>query len=787
MIDIKNIEGSVIISVEADENAISHEELMQSDYIQLSWQSDENVTLPAGAYVDYGTEKYRLLEPYTPAQQDECTYQYTPQFQSRIMNWDKQITPVYTYEEDGTTVKSRDMDWEFTGSPADAMYLVKQAIKNETGEDWTIQLSVSLPATITITSQSASIFSVLNSIATECNTEWWGDKKTNTLYLSKCIHGEPIKLEVGDNVQVPSVTSDSEGYYTRFYAFGSTRNIVQGTAQSGAVVNNRLTLDPSKYPGGYKDIRPGLRPEEVFVKTLFFDDVYPSSKLTISDVRARLRYRLDNAGNKIKIGGTDEEPIYEQYAIWYFQIADFTFDPSTIIEGLNLSVSFQSGQLNSRDFELTYHEKTETVSDANDVTPFEIHAGDYEIIIDETSGQIIPGVAYIIPQDGDSIILYNIEMPSEYTASAQAELETELDKEMAKYLEDNNTYQMSSDPTRFYAQGTDIQMGQAVTYVNGEKTLSTRVQMVEKRLDLPCYQTIKVGNKIIKGNTQQLKDEVASVNQNIDVIKAFNELSASLSQAYANAQREMIEGFAAIRNMWQFDPQDPSAIFSIYNVYSLREVAAGGASSGSGGSGGEGGLDENQLWAILGNTGTQQISKTHLTDALAGYATEAWLAGKGYLTSASLSGYATQSWVTAQGYITNAALEGYATQSWVTAQGYITNEALNGYATTSELENYVKTTVFSSTIETLNKNISSKLDASIFNELFEKVVEGGETFIKAKYNLFSVAEVSAGGAGSGSGSSGGGIDEAQLWSILGNTGKEQISKTHLTDALNGYA
>lgn len=673
MIDIKNIDGSVLFSVLPDDSAVFHEELMASDYVKLSWDSDVYQVIPAGAYIEYEGERYKLLENYTPTQQDECTYQYTPQFQSRVMNWDKQITPVYTYEEDGTTVKSREMDWEFTGSPADAMYIVKQAIKNETGEDWTIQLAESLPATITISSQSASIFATLNTIANECDTEWWADKKTNTLYLSKCIFGDAVKLEVGDNVQVPTITNDSEGYFTRFYAFGSTRNITQdydsGQA-TNSIVNKRLTLNPTKYPNGYKDIKDGLKPDEVFVKVLYFDEIYPSSKLTISDVRARLKYRLDNNGQKIRIGGTDSEPIYEQYAIWYFQIEGFTFNPSTdVIEGLNLSASFESGQLAGRDFELTYHEKASNVNDAADVTAFNIKAGDYEIVIDESSGTIIPGTSYIIPQDGDSLVLFNIVMPDEYVTSAQDELEKALDKAMLSYTEDNNSYQMPSDPTRFYENNTDIQMGQAVTFVNGGKTLSTRAQMVEKRLDLLCYQTIKIGNKIIKGNTQQLKDEVASVNQNLDVIKAFNELSSSLSQAYANAQREMIEGFASIKNLWtlETDEQGNKYAYTQYDIFGKGGITA--YTSGKpqvpsifdglpldnvtiwknpstglieviGGTGGGGNFDSSKMWELLSASTTEQINKSHLTTALSGYATESWVTSKNYATKATtLAGY----------------------------------------------------------------------------------------------------------------------------------------------------
>lgn len=617
-IDIYGISGDVICSVLITKDAVSHEELMTSDYIQLSWNDDKTIVLPAGAYIIYQDEKYSLIEPYLPLRENEAEYKYTPQFHSRIMIWDKIPVPLYTYESDGFTIKSREMAWDFTGSPADAMYMVKQAIKNETGEDWTIQLSESLPATITISSQSTSIFSNLNNIAEECETEWWTDKKTNTLYLSECKYGTPIKLIVGENVSVPSVSESKDGYYTRFYAFGSTRNITQEYDSGQAtnhIANKRLGLDPTKYPGGFKDIKghfengvftSDLMPGEIFIKTLFFDKIFPSSKLTISDVRARLKYRLDNNGNKIKIGGTDDEPVYEQYAIWYFQIENFNFDKESIIDGKNLSVSFESGQLAGRDFELKYYDKPEKKNDEADVTTFEIKTGDYKIIIDESTGNIIPGLSYIIPQNGDQIILFNIIMPSEYVSSAQNELEKELDKAISDASKDNNSYEVESYPESFYEHSYDTHLGQEVNFYNGDNILNSRILMVEKHLDFQYEQTIRIGNEHIKGNTQELKEEVANVNQNIDIIKAFNELSTSLSNAYANAQREMIEGFAAIKNIWEFDNDEShwstdnngdkrKTIKSKYNVWSSGYISALGTNT-SEDSSGTGSFDLLQDW-----------------------------------------------------------------------------------------------------------------------------------------------------------------------------------------------
>ena len=580
-IDIKDISGKIISSVLIKQEAISHEELMNSDYIRLSWKSENGDILPAGAYIIYNGEKYSLLELYTPARTNELEYTYTPEFQSRIMSWQKNILPLYTYEEDGATVKTREMDWTFTGSPADAMYMVQQAIKNETGEEWTVQLADSLPATISISSQSSSIFSVLSDIASQCNTEWWADKSTNTLYLSQCKHGTPIPLSVGVNVGVPSVTSNQDGYYTRFYVFGSTRNITQNqqTAATNSIVNKRLTLNPETYPNGYIDIKPNLQPGEIFVTTLNYDDIYPSSKLVISNVRARLKYRLNASTNEKIQAGTDEEgnPIYEQYAIWYFRIAGFNFDPDTVIEGSEgLSVSFETGQLTGRDFKLTYHEEDDNRSYTDDAAPFQVHAGDYEIIPDESEGMTLPGIAYIIPQNGDQVILFNIEMPSEYTLSAQQELAETALADIAKRTADNNNYEMDSYPVSFHDEGTDLSLGQAVTYTNGDSTLQTRVLMVEKHLDFPCQQRIRVGNQIIKGNTQQLREEVTQANQNINILQAFNDLSVSLSNAYAKAQREMIEGFAAIKNIWQLkeDKYGNKYVSSPYNVLSEKGITA---------------------------------------------------------------------------------------------------------------------------------------------------------------------------------------------------------------------
>ena len=428
MIDIKDISGKILLSVLITESCEHVEELMQSDHIVLSWNSDKSDTLPLGAYIEYGGEKYSLLEPYSPIQKSEGEFSYQPLFKSVVISWTKVPFFMYTYSSDDA-ITGREPDWTLTDNPANFMSSICKAIKNEKGETWTYTVDASLSASATLSFQSVDIFSSLNSIANAFETEWWVDKVNKVIHLSKAEHGIAVRLEVGKNITVPTVTAGKEGYYTRFYAFGSTRNIVQDYegANVNNLVNKRLTLDPAKYPNGYKDVRPDLKQGEIFPKILIFDNVYPSSSLEISDVRVRLMWTIGEDGEKVQVGTDDDgNPIYDQYSIWYFKVPGFVLNNTIyskdnpegmLISGKALSVHFESGALQGREFELIYHDKAETVSSA-DGTSVILTPGDYEIKFKEEGTYIIPAITSLIPNNGDEIILFNIRMPEEYVGSA---------------------------------------------------------------------------------------------------------------------------------------------------------------------------------------------------------------------------------------------------------------------------------------------------------------------------------------------------------------------------------
>ena len=684
MIELKDIQGNKLLLVPITQSCQKVEELMAADYIQLSWNSDLSDELPLGTYIEHNGERYSLLEPYKPTQKDESDYTYTPKFESRVRAWGKK--PFFFYSGE-----SKEPDWTLTSNPSDFMRCVCDAIRKETGESWTYSIDASLAASASLSFSSSDILSGLNQIADAFETEWLADKETNIIYLGLLSHGEEVTLEVGNNIGVPSIQNSKEGYYTRFYAFGSTRNITQDYTGSNTnnLVNKRLTLDPNKYPQGYKDIRSGLSEGEIFSKVLIFDNVYPSSKLSISGVRNRLMYRLDDSGDKIQLG-TDENgnPIYDQYTIWYFRLEGFTFDWNNVIEGLTPSISFQSGALNGREFEIIYHDKSKNITTSDGLT-FEVKEGDYEICFVEENNLIIPSMTGLIPNDGDKVIVFNIKMPSEYTQSAYVELEEELDKAIARMTSDLNNYSFKSNPVVFNEYNPNLSIGRKVRYVNGSYSYSTRVIKLNTQLDFPIEQTITIGNENVKGNTQQLREEVASANKDLNLMSVFNNMTQSLQQSYNRTQQMMLEGFAAIKNIWQIRETENGEkyIFSAYDVatqkgitmyhdgkmLNLPSLASGLPFDGRtiwynpdtqqieviGGTGGGSGEGVSNFWDLSGipswitnSKPKYSYSEIEGTPDLTKYALVSQIP--------SLSGYATESWVTKQNYATKATtLSGY--------------------------------------------------------------------------------------------------------------------------------
>ena len=199
----------------------------------------------------------------------------------------------------------------------------------------------------------------------------------------------------------------------------------------------------------------------------------------------------------------------------------------------------------------------------------------------------------------------------------------------------------------------------------------------------------------------------------------------------------------------------------MYDILISNAPVSGEAPSGSGG------IDETELWAILGNTGTQQIGANHLTTALASYATQSWVENKGYLTSVDVSdiGGLGEGW---------AALLGSAPDFYTKSQVYSKSEADNRFVTLateqiiSGKKSFTALLTASAGISSTDADFSGYVSAS---KLYVPSYSGNKV-----YDLYISNAPVSGEAPSGSG----GIDEDELWSILSNgSGEEIIAVNHL--------
>ena len=208
------------------------------------------------------------------------------------------------------------------------------------------------------------------------------------------------------------------------------------------------------------------------------------------------------------------------------------------------------------------------------------------------------------------------------------------------------------------------------------------------------------------------------------------------------------------------------------------------------------GLDEEELWAILsGNAGTEVVAKQHLpSDTVYGdglaqtllpYATQEWVAGRGYLTSVKLStisdldaGWDSMLAAAPAGYVTRWPKFSEVSERPYTIAGFGITDAYTKGEVNAELAKYVTlgTAQTVSGDKTHSGDVvfgAAKADGSGYGRMYVPSTAGAGLF-------YLVMDASSAVDGETPTAGGGGIDEEELWAILsGNAGTEVVAKQHL--------
>lgn len=527
-IQIYKANGTLLYSAPITKDALFRHELMTEEYVQLVFNEVSQVDFPIGCYLEHEGRKYVVTTLVSPELIDGG-YKYSIRFEAEWMRW-RNITCFFVNE----FTDKPEANWSDTGTPDLFLQQITRNISRAIGQTYTFAYDSSLTATKDLTFDNKTVLEALSMIAEAFETEWWVEG--SVIHLSRCEHGEAVVLTQGVNIGTPTSSGESE-YATRIYAYGSTRNITQDYQSGGttnALVEKRLTLPVTQYPNGYKDIKAGLSAAEIIEKTVIFDDIYPSSDFPISSVHDEMRTDPDT------VVGTnaDGTPIYAPWPIYYFKIPGIDFSEELIIEGQTLKVHFLSGLLQGREFELAYHSASE----------------EYEIVTDKESGAVKLPSATLMPEDGDMVVLFNIQMPDEYVTSAENRLAEALESYVNEtILADTHTYNFASNPVAFAKESIVLTVGQKVTLNHGLGTIATRVLSVEFPLYAPSKMEISVGESTPKGKLETIETETVNASTQIEIVQAYNNAAKTIQNQLNRATQIMADGLAKMGNMWYID------------------------------------------------------------------------------------------------------------------------------------------------------------------------------------------------------------------------------------------
>lgn len=353
MINIYNIDGSVLMQVPVTKEAKREEELSKSDYISLSFNAAVKVVLPVGAYIEYTyyiddvrtvTRQFLLLEPYEPTQSSEMSWKYTPEFQHPKMALSK--IPFYTTIKNSQNKVIKQTNWSFIGVLTTLMGKICEFLNNDIkfgNCGWKAQTTNTLPNAINVSFADNDVLSALTSIANAVgdNCEWHIDYDDEIIYFGKVVIGDtPLNLVVGENVGVPSISESKENYYNAFTVFGGTRNITQTNSKGENISssdirlqleagNGSIDVDGKNYNYSIDsfstmDLRQDKQTEPLFTKVLNFSDVFPSLNTYVYNVRGREKYVLDSTTNqKIPLTRNADGSVatYKTFTVWYMRLA----------------------------------------------------------------------------------------------------------------------------------------------------------------------------------------------------------------------------------------------------------------------------------------------------------------------------------------------------------------------------------------------------------------------------------------------------------------------------------
>lgn len=455
--------------------AIVKYELMGDYYVQLSFETAEQVDFKTGSYILYGGRKFEIISQKARPEYNATTggYKYTPKFEARQNHMKRRKVFWLKGANDEATFSDTTDLASFGNLIADNM----NAFLGTT--DWKVAaVPDDLAKQVKLVSFDADYcWDAINTIAETFDVEWWTVENGDEIwiYFGKLEFGTPERFELGDVVSsIPEQKGDNSNYGTRFYVFGSTRNLTSDYASSEqGGVTNHISETRLHLPNGqqYIDAWTPLDPNDIVEQVAFFEDIYPKNTETVTSIETVER-------------SMDDGTKFDAYVM---VCADTPFTPDDLIAGETIGAHFTSGSLNGWDFELSINEshfdkKFEIIAQTQD-------SGEERPII-------IPNES-LHPEPGDTFVLTGVNLPEERIREAEQELLEAGKSWAAKNSSDTDVYPCPTNPVYCQENDKNYDVGQKVLLIGprfGEQGRLSRIQGYEKKLYNEYIATYTVGD-----------------------------------------------------------------------------------------------------------------------------------------------------------------------------------------------------------------------------------------------------------------------------------------------------
>lgn len=499
---IYNRNGVELIDAPVTSSAVRKRVLMGDNYVSLPFSHDTYIDFAPGSYIIYNGLKFEIIDADKNRPTRNATtggWDYTLQFDDQERHMTRAIV-FWLSQKPREAVFHDTTDLQSFGN-----LIVENMNAFVPAKNWRMRdLSDELKeGTKLVSFNGDTCWNAVNTIAETFDVEWWTEQSEGYIYLcfGKLEIGTEEDFVEGDVItSIPSRRGDDSNYGTRFYVFGSTRNLTEdyGQADQGGTTNHvseiRLRL-----PGGqeYIDARPDMIWNDVVEKFVVFEDIYPKNTDTVTSVEKVKRQ-------------TDSGTEYEARVIY---AKDTPFLPTDLIPGETLQAVITSGALSGRTFDIQLGAAFDDPDTWNPETnPFDRK---FEIVADvETTGE----QEIIIPNDnldiepGNTFVLTGIKLPGARIGEAEQELLEAGTTWAQKNSKDTSVYDCPTNPVYCQLNDKSYELGQKVRLVNeaqfGSSGRSSRIQGYEKSLDNEYQATYTVGDNTAYSRLGEIEKDI---------------------------------------------------------------------------------------------------------------------------------------------------------------------------------------------------------------------------------------------------------------------------------------